>query len=163
MGTQNWIYDVKGADIISLYKSWYYNDTNYGRQPGGYLTQFTNYFSFATVHFAGHEVPAYQPEKALSLFAAYLNGSIFAGYSAMMASGSSGSSSTDSMSSTSPRSGDSHVVTVVIAILLAITAIGGLIICFLPQKSDEISKSEDSSDRGIEATHNPVRGVTNLE
>eukprot|EP01040_Poterioochromonas_malhamensis_P009227 gene9227-10016_t len=161
VGTQNWIYDVKGADIVSLYKPWYYNDTNYGHQPGGYLTQFTNYFSFATVHFAGHEVPAYQPEKALSLFAAYLNGSIFAGYSAMIASASS--SSTDSVTSPSPHSGDSHVVPVVIAILLAITAIGGLIICLLPKKFEDSSKDFERTDSGIELTHNPGRGVTNLE
>eukprot|EP01040_Poterioochromonas_malhamensis_P014955 gene14955-16649_t len=160
VGTQNWIYDVKGADIVSLYKPWYYNDTNYGHQPGGYLTQFTNYFSFATVHFAGHEVPAYQPEKALSLFAAYLNGSIFAGYSAMIASASS--SSTDSVTSPSPHSGDSHVVPVVIAILLAITAIGGLIICFLPKKFEDGLKDIDRTDSGIDTTHT-VRGPTTLE
>ena len=30
-----------------------------------------------TVHFAGHEVPAYQPEKALQMFEQYLEGPIF--------------------------------------------------------------------------------------
>ena len=47
-------------------------------QQGGFLAQFEGNFSFATVHAAGHEVPAYQPKAALALFAGYLDGSIFA-------------------------------------------------------------------------------------
>jgi hypothetical protein len=77
VGTQHWVYDIQNAVIKSLFEQWNYHDTNFGSQPGGFLTQFSDYFSFATVHYAGHEVPAYQPEKALHLFQSYLNGSIF--------------------------------------------------------------------------------------
>ena len=31
--------------------------------------------AFVTVHFAGHEVPAYQPARALKLLGKYLDGS----------------------------------------------------------------------------------------
>ena len=48
-----------------------------GRQQGGFLTKFEGSFSFATVHSAGHEVPAYQPAAALTLFAGFLDGSVF--------------------------------------------------------------------------------------
>ena len=47
------------------------------RQQGGFLTKFDGSFSFATVHSAGHEVPAFQPVAALSIFAGFLDGSIF--------------------------------------------------------------------------------------
>lgn len=45
----------------------------------GYITQFETPFSkdprltFATVHFAGHEVPTYKPKEAFYLYKAYLN------------------------------------------------------------------------------------------
>ena len=47
------------------------------RQQGGFLTKFDGSFSFATVHNAGHEVPAFQPVAALSIFSGFLDGSIF--------------------------------------------------------------------------------------
>ena len=77
VGTQNWIYNISGSEVVSLYKPWYYNDSVYGTQQGGYLTQFNGMLSFATVHHAGHEVPAYQPESSLRMFQMYLDGSIF--------------------------------------------------------------------------------------
>jgi hypothetical protein len=46
-------------------------------QQGGYLTKFANGFSFATVHYAGHEVPAYQPDAALQIFSGFLDSSLF--------------------------------------------------------------------------------------
>jgi hypothetical protein len=44
---------------------------------GGYLTKFKDGLSFMTVRYAGHEVPAYQPQKALELLRRYLDGSLF--------------------------------------------------------------------------------------
>jgi hypothetical protein len=38
----------------------------------GYVTKFFGSFTFATVRYAGHEVPAYQPQKALVLFKMFL-------------------------------------------------------------------------------------------
>jgi hypothetical protein len=79
VGTQHWIYrvaDDAGRDQVRLWQPWLM-DGGAGQQ-GGFLTQFEGNFSFATVHAAGHEVPAYQPKAALALFAGYLDGSIFA-------------------------------------------------------------------------------------
>ena len=46
------------------------------RQVAGYQTRFQDAkLSFVTVHYAGHEVPAYQPARALRLLAKYLDGS----------------------------------------------------------------------------------------
>jgi hypothetical protein len=44
---------------------------------GGYLTKFQDSFSFLTVRYAGHEVPAYQPQKALEVLRRYLDGTLF--------------------------------------------------------------------------------------
>jgi hypothetical protein len=72
------VYNIPGAEVLSLYRPWYYNNSMYGtRQQAGYLTQFSDSLSFATVHGAGHEVPAYQPEIAMELFSRYLDGSLF--------------------------------------------------------------------------------------
>ena len=65
----------------TLWQPWYTskNSTNPDRSPklGGFLTTFEGSFSFATVHTAGHEVPAYQPAAALVVFASFLDGSFF--------------------------------------------------------------------------------------
>jgi hypothetical protein len=140
VGTQHWIYAIENNQIKSLFTPWYYKDTIYGTQQGGFLTQFSNTFSFATVHFAGHEVPAYQPEKALWLFKGYLNSSIFHTSS----SSDTDSSSSSTMTSSPPTS--SHVVPIVLGILLAITAIGGLIVCFLPKASSSSSSSSSNPE-----------------
>ncbi|KAG5182642.1 Alpha/Beta hydrolase protein [Tribonema minus] len=48
-------------------------------QPAGYVTKFKGgALAFVTVHSAGHEVPAYQPERALVVLERYLDGSWFA-------------------------------------------------------------------------------------
>lgn len=79
VGTQHWIYRVAneaGRRQMHLWQPWLMDDGK--GQQGGFLTRFEGNFSFATVHAAGHEVPSYQPKAALALFAAYLDGSIFA-------------------------------------------------------------------------------------
>jgi len=79
VGTQHWIYDAAAAahrPQVRLWQPWLL-DGGHGQQ-GGFLTRFRGNFSFATVHTAGHEVPAYQPKAALALFAAFLDRSIFA-------------------------------------------------------------------------------------
>jgi carboxypeptidase C (cathepsin A) len=49
-------------------------------QTSGYLTQFdlgqetNSSFLFVTVHGAGHEVPAYRPIEALSMFTSFFSG-----------------------------------------------------------------------------------------
>ncbi len=39
----------------------------------GYFTKFYNSFTFATIHYAGHEVPLYQAEKSFLMFKLFLN------------------------------------------------------------------------------------------
>jgi carboxypeptidase C (cathepsin A) len=70
-GTQYWIYDLGVSPMADLFwKSW----TVEG-EVAGYVTQFEletpegkGSFVFATVHGAGHEVPAYRPMEALEMF-----------------------------------------------------------------------------------------------
>lgn len=78
-GTQYWIYDL-GVDPKKdeLWRPWSTCDTG---QTSGFVTAFDlGYnaggarFTFATVHGAGHEVPAYRPLEALEMFKNYLNG-----------------------------------------------------------------------------------------
>lgn len=76
-GTQHWIYNIKGSRIVSLFKPWSYLDSIYNRQQGGFITKFTGMLTFVTVHYAGHEVPAYQPERALQMFSDYISGALF--------------------------------------------------------------------------------------
>jgi carboxypeptidase C (cathepsin A) len=65
-GTQDWIYNL-GYPITQNWASW----TDTSGQVGGYLIKFKG-INFATVHNAGHEVPTYQPERALEVFSNYL-------------------------------------------------------------------------------------------
>ena len=73
VGTQKWIWDL-GYPVKSMWKVWEVN-----QQVAGYITHFITPHStksrliFATVHFAGHEVPTYKPQEAFELFQAYLN------------------------------------------------------------------------------------------
>jgi carboxypeptidase C (cathepsin A) len=72
IGTQSWIWDM-GYNVSG--KSW--QDYTVSGQVGGYLTKWANTkLAFATVHGAGHEVPTYKPDVALSLFKMYLNGEL---------------------------------------------------------------------------------------
>ena len=74
IGTQKWIWNL-GFQIKSTdyWKVWKIDE-----QTSGYITQFETPFSkeprltFATVHYAGHEVPTYKPKEAFYLFKAYL-------------------------------------------------------------------------------------------
>jgi carboxypeptidase C (cathepsin A) len=75
VGSQDWVFRVAegaGLSIETLFAPWFV-----GGQKAGYITRFTDRFSFMTVHTAGHEVPAYQPARALSLFQGGVEGSVF--------------------------------------------------------------------------------------
>jgi len=74
-GTQEWIYDI-GVEVNDDY---YWSIWHVNGQTAGYVTEFeldeeSGTFYFATVHGAGHEVPAYKPAEALDLFDRYLTG-----------------------------------------------------------------------------------------
>ena len=69
-GTQTWIYDLGFApQAAHLWKPWKVNN-----EVAGYKTNFElrtdsgAEFIFATVHGAGHEVPAYRPMESLEMF-----------------------------------------------------------------------------------------------
>lgn len=95
----------------------------------GFLTKFSNFLSFATVHFAGHEVPAYQPEKALALLKGYINGSIFYNDSVVVA--------ITEESTLALSNGDHYgsTVAIIMAISLLVTAVIGLFVCFYPRST----------------------------
>lgn len=75
IGTQDWLWDL-GLSVRQGWQSWEYQDSMFGTQVGGYLVKFQG-LSFATVHGAGHEVPAYRPESGFHLFSLFLSGKIF--------------------------------------------------------------------------------------
>lgn len=81
-GTQSWIWELGVKSKAS--RTWLPWTVN--QQTAGYVTQFdlgagdgtgrhASSLTFATVHGAGHEVPAYRPEEALVLFQKFLSGS----------------------------------------------------------------------------------------
>ena len=72
IGTQSWIWDL-GYQVAG--KAW--QAYTVADQTAGYVTKWANTkLAFATVHGAGHEVPTYKPEVALSLFKSYLAGDL---------------------------------------------------------------------------------------
>jgi hypothetical protein len=88
-GTQSWVYDIVRKDpmmnvstlgssspgISSVRAMW--RPYSVSGQQAGYVTRFEDNLAFATVHSAGHEVPGYQPRRALALYNMFLNGSVF--------------------------------------------------------------------------------------
>ncbi|XP_057954709.1 serine carboxypeptidase 1-like [Malania oleifera] len=54
--------------IISSWRPWYSNN-----EVGGYVVAYGG-LTLATVRGAGHDVPSYQPERALTLFSSFLQG-----------------------------------------------------------------------------------------
>jgi carboxypeptidase C (cathepsin A) len=68
-GSQAWIYNL-GYPVNKSWTSW----TDNNGQVGGYTVFFDGTFKFVTVHSAGHEVPTYQPMRALEVFSNYLKG-----------------------------------------------------------------------------------------
>jgi len=73
VGTQHWIYNISTTtQPISIFESWYYEDITYGHQKGGSLSLLQKDLTFMTVRFAGHEVPAYQPQSGLAMFQMFL-------------------------------------------------------------------------------------------
>jgi len=65
-GTRIWL-DVLDLPVTQSWTPWY--DSN--DQVGGYFTEYQGLL-FTTVRNAGHEVPGFQPLRALDLFASFL-------------------------------------------------------------------------------------------
>ncbi|XP_041995852.1 serine carboxypeptidase-like 40 isoform X2 [Salvia splendens] len=66
--TKNTIKDMK-LPIKSSWRAWYV-----GGEVGGYTQVYEGELTFATIRGAGHEVPSYQPARALSLISSFLAG-----------------------------------------------------------------------------------------
>ena len=72
VGTQSWIWDL-GYNVSG--RAW--QAYTVSEQTAGYITKWADTkLAFATVHGAGHEVPTYKPEIALSLWKSYLAGEL---------------------------------------------------------------------------------------
>ena len=121
VGTQQWVFDVvtgssspsslslealisdavNGGDDQSDVVKQMWSPWMVAGQQAGYLTTFAQNFAFATVHTAGHEVPGYQPRRALVLLNMYLNGTAMflssSSFPAASSSSTSGSISSNSM------------------------------------------------------------------
>ncbi|CAN6284530.1 unnamed protein product [Urochloa humidicola] len=61
--------DIMGLQINSSWRAWYSDDD----EVGGYVLEYKG-LVFATVRGAGHMVPMYQPQRALTLFSSFLQG-----------------------------------------------------------------------------------------
>uniref|UniRef100_A0A7S2Y0Z6 Carboxypeptidase n=1 Tax=Fibrocapsa japonica TaxID=94617 RepID=A0A7S2Y0Z6_9STRA len=68
MGTQVWMRKLE-YEVTQEWTPWMLEE-----QGAGYELIFEGGLKLVTVHSAGHEVPAYQPQRALAVFQAYLNG-----------------------------------------------------------------------------------------
>ncbi|CAN6294876.1 unnamed protein product [Urochloa humidicola] len=64
--------DIMGLQINSSWRAWYSDDDE---QVGGYVLEYKG-LVFATVRGAGHMVPMYQPQRALTLFSSFLQGKL---------------------------------------------------------------------------------------
>ncbi|KAM3258012.1 hypothetical protein ACQJBY_050002 [Aegilops geniculata] len=64
------IHDL-GVDITEPWRPWTAN-----KEVGGYVEAYTGGLVFVSVRGAGHQVPYFQPEKALILFSSFLKGTL---------------------------------------------------------------------------------------
>jgi hypothetical protein len=66
----SWLFSL-GLNVTSFWEPWFFKDALYGNRLGGYYSKLEG-IHFATVHGAGHEVPAFKPEAAQTLFQMFL-------------------------------------------------------------------------------------------
>lgn len=136
--------------MLSLFTPWLYIDSTYGEQQAGFLTTFTEGLSFATVHHAGHEVPAYQPERALQLFQNFLDGSFFFNVSnAMGVMGDVGNTTVEKSSLDSAPAPESTAIIVVVSSVVGLLLLLVSIFCiyrFWARRAFQYKLTEDFDD-----------------
>jgi len=79
-GNEEWIDGLKEQGLLSeaeAWRPWYADGT--AHVPAGYATKYTvkdseHSFNFVTIRLAGHMVPTFQPQAALSFFTRFLQG-----------------------------------------------------------------------------------------
>lgn len=113
---------------MTLYKPWSYFNSIYGTQHGGFITKFTNLLTFVTIHFSGHEAPAYQPESTYHMFEGFLSGAIFSTEKSTDTGETSSSSSSTVV--TGPPAVQQNLVIVVAVLIVALV---GMCIWTLPR------------------------------
>lgn len=59
----------KNGETWGGWRAWYYN-----KQVAGWAVEYEEGLTFATIRGAGHQVPAFAPDRALSLFSHFLDG-----------------------------------------------------------------------------------------
>lgn len=115
---------------MTLYKPWSYYNSIYGTQHGGFITKFTNMLTFVTIHFSGHEAPAYQPESTFHMFEGFLSGAIFSTEKSTDNNNGDSSSSSSSTVVAAPPAAQQNLV---IAVAVLIVVLVGMCIWTLPR------------------------------
>lgn len=67
--TTRYAINTLNLETQTPFRPWYSSPD----EVGGYVVQYDG-LTFATVRGAGHEVPSYQPERALTLFSSFVQG-----------------------------------------------------------------------------------------
>lgn len=80
IGNEEWINGLEDKKLLKEKKSWspWFSSTNQA-SPAGYITKYSvpgsdKDFAFATVRLAGHMVPQFMPDAALTMFSTFLTG-----------------------------------------------------------------------------------------
>jgi len=61
-----------GKKVKNDWRTWYYTDATFGRQVGGYTTEYEGDLNFITIHGAGHMSPQWKPSPAHTMLARFL-------------------------------------------------------------------------------------------
>jgi len=77
-GNEEWIGDLESQGVLKEKAAWAPWFTSNKASPAGYVTKYSvpgseQEFSFVTVRLAGHMVPQFMPEAALTLFSTWLD------------------------------------------------------------------------------------------
>ncbi|KAL5556771.1 hypothetical protein UlMin_039007 [Ulmus minor] len=67
IGTQTWIKSLN-LSVVTNWRPWLVED-----QVGGYVTEYSNDFTFATVKGGGHTAPEYQPKECFAMFERWIS------------------------------------------------------------------------------------------
>lgn len=86
--------------------------------------------TFVTIHFSGHEAPAYQPESTFHMFEGFLSGAIFSTEKSTDNNNGDSSSSSSSTVVAAPPAAQQNLV---IAVAVLIVVLVGMCIWTLPR------------------------------
>ena len=58
--------------VLNDWRTWFYEDAAFGKQVGGWTTEYENDLHFVTIHGAGHMSPQWRPAQATHMFRQFL-------------------------------------------------------------------------------------------